>query len=287
MTHTERARQPWWMRWLRLVGRLAIYLILLVGAVTMLVPFLWMLSSALKPEAQVFVLPPRLIPNPVVWENLRAAWHAIPMARYYLNSIAIAVAAAAGQLLTSVLAAYVFARLEFPAKNTLFLVFLATMMIPSQVTMIPLFLILRNLKWIDTFQGVIVPAWFHPFGIFLLRQFFLSLPRELEDAARIDGCSRLGILYRIILPLAKPVLSTLAVFIFMFEWNNFLWPLIVLNTPAKYTLPIGLAMLRAEIDTEWSILMAATLISTLPVILIFLVAQKQIVKSVTMTGLKM
>jgi len=287
MTHKERDQRPWLMLLARLAGRLAMYLILLVGAVIMLVPFLWMFSSALKPESQVFVLPPRLIPNPLVWENLRTAWNAIPMARYYLNSLWIAVAAAAGQLTTSILAAYVFARLEFPAKNTLFLIFLATMMIPHQVTMIPLFLILRNLKWIDTYQGVVAPAWFHPFGIFLLRQFFLSVPRELEDAARIDGCSRLGILYRVILPLAKPVLSTLAVFIFMFEWNNFLWPLIVLNTPSKYTLPIGLAMLRAEIDTEWAILMAATLISTLPVIVLFLVAQKQIVKSVTMTGLKM
>ncbi len=287
MTLQKRDRQPWLMRLLRLAGRLLMYLILLVGAVTMLVPFLWMLSSALKPEAQVFVLPPRLIPEPVVWENLRVAWNAIPMARYYLNSIWIAVAAAAGQLVTSILAAYVFARLELPGKNTLFMLFLATMMIPSQVTMIPLFLILRTFKWIDTYQGVVVPAWFHPFGIFLLRQFFLSLPRELEDAARIDGCSRLGILYRIVLPLARPVLSTLAVFIFMFQWNNFLWPLIVLNTPSKYTLPIGLAMLRSEIDTQWSILMAATLISTVPVILIFLLAQKQIVKSVTMTGLKM
>jgi len=268
------------------LGKLAIELILFVGAIVMLLPFFWMLSSALKTENQVFLYPPKWIPSPVMWENLRTAWHAIPMARYYLNSILIASAVVLGQLFTATLAAYVFARLEFPGKNVIFVCFLATMMIPQQVTMIPTFIILRTFNWIDTYQGLIVPALAHPFGIFLLRQFFLSIPKELEDAARIDGCSRLGILYRVILPLSKPILGTLAVYIFMSEWNSFLWPLIVLNTPAKYTLQIGLAMMRSESSTDWAILMAATLIASLPTILLYLLAQKQMVKSITLTGLK-
>jgi len=266
--------------------KLVLQVCLFAGSLLMLIPFIWMVSSALKQESQVFTYPPQWIPDPVAWDNLRLAWNSFPMGRYYLNSLFIAFAIVAGQLLTGILAAYVFARLRFPGKNIIFMGFVATMMIPRQVTMIPSFLILRNLHWIDKYQGIIVPALSSPFGIFLLRQFFLSIPTDLEDAACIDGCSRFGILFRIILPLSKGVVSTLTVFVFMSSWNAFLWPLIVLNTQKKFTIQIGLAMLREEMGTNWAILMAATFLATLPVILLYLVAQKQIVRGITLTGLK-
>ena len=253
----------------------------------MLLPFLWMLSSSLKEQYQVFSFPPQWIPKPFVWSNFLEAWRAIPMGRYYLNSLFVASTITFCQLTTCILAAYVFARLRFPGKDVIFMLFLATMMIPGQVTMIPTFIILRSLHWIDTYYALIVPAMVHPFGIFMLRQFFLSIPTELEDAARIDGCSRLGILFRIILPLSVPAVVTLAVFVFMWHWNSFLWPLIVLNTQSKYTLQVGLAMLRSEMGTNWPVLMAATVIATLPVIALFLAAQRQFVRGITLTGLKL
>ena len=180
----------------------------------------------------------------------------------------------------------VFARLEFPGKDLIFISILATMMIPEQVKMIPSFIVLRELGWIDTFTGLIVPALVHPFGIFMLRQFFLSIPKELEDAARIDGSSRLGILWRIILPVSKAPISALAVFVFMFQWNAFLWPLIVLNSQENYTLQIGLAMLRGDVGTDYALQMAATAVATLPLVVLFLIAQKQFIRGITLTGLK-
>jgi multiple sugar transport system permease protein len=279
-------RSPWaWAG--KQAGHLALHGLLMVGAIAMMLPFLWMLSSALKQEAQIFVFPPQWIPRPIVWQNLVRAWHEIPMGRYYMNSALIAGLAVAGQVLVSTMAAYVFARLDFPGKDLIFMGFLATMMIPFEVTMIPAFVILRQINWIDTYAGLIVPTLAHPFGIFMLRQFFLAIPGELEDAARIDGCSRLGILFRVIVPLSRGAIATLAVFVFMHHWNAFLWPLIVLNTKSKYTLQIGLSMLRSEMQTDWGLLMAATLLASLPIILLFLVAQKQFMRSITLTGLKM
>lgn len=265
---------------------LALHAVLLAGAFIMVLPFLWMVSSSLKDSSQVFQLPPQWIPNPPVWDNFKTAWEAIPLGQYYWNSIVVCGLTTIGQLITSILAAYVFARLDFPGKDVIFLVILGTMMIPEQVKMIPTFIVLRQFNWIDTFAGLIVPALVHPFGIFMLRQFFLGIPHELEDAARMDGCSRLTILYRIILPLSKAPISALAVFVFMFQWNAFLWPLIVLNSRENYTLQIGLAMLRGDVGTDWALQMAATSLATIPVVLLFLVAQKQFIRGITMTGLK-
>lgn len=265
---------------------LALHAVLLAGAFIMVLPFLWMVSSSLKDSSQVFQLPPQWIPNPPVWDNFKTAWEAIPLGQYYWNSIVVCGLTTIGQLITSILAAYVFARLDFPGKDVIFLVILGTMMIPEQVKMIPTFIVLRQFNWIDSFTGLIVPALVHPFGIFMLRQFFLGIPHELEDAARMDGCSRLTILYRIILPLSKAPISALAVFVFMFQWNAFLWPLIVLNSRENYTLQIGLAMLRGDVGTDWALQMATTSLATIPVVLLFLVAQKQFIRGITMTGLK-
>lgn len=264
----------------------ALHLLLFAGAIIMLLPFLWMVSSSLKDASQVFRLPPQWIPNPVVWENYKVAWESVPLGQYYWNSLVVCGLTTLGQVGTCILAAYVFARLDFPGKDIIFLAILATMMIPEQVKMIPTFIILKTLNWIDTYNGLIVPALVHPFGIFMLRQFFLSIPQELEDAARMDGCSRLGILFRIILPLSKAPISALGVFVFLWQWNSFLWPLIVLNSKEKYTLQIGLAMLRGDLGTEWALHMAATAMGTLPLILLFLIAQKQFVTGITLTGLK-
>lgn len=274
-------------RTLRCLGaRALLHLLLVAGALLMLLPFLWMASSALKSEDQVFLYPPRWIPSPFVWGNLGAAWRSTAMGRLYLNSALITTAVVAGQVLTSAMAAYVFARLRFPGKELIFLGLMATMMIPSEATLIPSFLILRWLGWVDTFRGLIVPALVHPFGIFMLRQSFLSIPSELEDAACIDGCSRLGILFRIVIPLSRPAISSLAVLVFTWQWNAFLWPLIVLNSPAKYTLQIGLAMLRSELATEWALLMAATLLASLPVIALYLLAQRHLQRSIALAGLR-
>lgn len=265
---------------------LALHTVLLAGAIIMTVPLIWMVTSSLKQSSQVFALPPQWIPDPVMWDNYVNVWQTVPLGQYYWNSLVVCSITTAGQIITSILAAYVFARLTFPGKDIIFLAILGSMMIPDQVKMIPSFIILKELGWIDTFTGLIVPALVHPFGIFMLRQFFLSIPRELEDAARIDGSSRLGILWHIVLPNSKAPISALAVFVFMFQWNSFLWPLIVLNTKDNYTLQIGLAMLRGDFGTDAALQLAATTVATLPLVLLFLIAQKQFIRGITLTGLK-
>jgi len=260
--------------------------VLLTGAVIMIAPFLWMISSSLKDLTQVFIFPPQWIPRPFVWQNYVDAWHAIPLGRFFANSFFVASAVAISQVVTASLAAYVFARLEFPGRDVIFLLFLGTMMLPSQITLIPRFIILKEIGWIDTYQALIVPFMARPFGTFLLRQSFLNVPTDLEDAARMDGCSRLRILFQVVLPLSKPALSTLFVFTFMSYWNSFLWPLIVIQTREKLTLQVGLAMLRSELSTEWPTLMAASVLSALPAIILYFLAQKQFVQGITLTGLK-
>ncbi len=260
--------------------------VLLTGAVIMIAPFLWMISSSLKDLTQVFIFPPQWIPRPFVWQNYVDAWHAIPLGRFFANSFFVASAVAISQVVTASLAAYVFARLEFPGRDVIFLLFLGTMMLPSQITLIPRFIILKEIGWIDTYQALIVPFMARPFGTFLLRQSFLNVPTDLEDAARMDGCSRLRILFQVVLPLSKPALATLFVFTFMSYWNSFLWPLIVIQTREKLTLQVGLAMLRSELSTEWPTLMAASVLSALPAIILYFLAQKQFVQGITLTGLK-
>lgn len=266
---------------------LIVYFVLTAAAVVLLLPFLWMLSLSFQGMSEVFQFPPRSIPRRLVWENYLAAWRAIPLGRYYLNSIFVASAVTLSQVLNSVVAAYVFARWRFPGRDIIFVLFLGTMIIPTQVTMVPLFLILRWVGWIDTYQALIVPFMASPFGVFLTRQFFLTIPEELEDAARMDGCSRLGILFRIILPLSTPVVACHAVFSFTWAWNSFLWPLIAIHTQIKYTLPVGLAMLQSEMATDWPTLMAATVLATLPIILLFVVAQRHFAREIALTGLNL
>lgn len=235
--------------------------VLLVGVGVALAPFGWALASALEA-------------GPSPWTAFTDALQAAPLARYLLNSLLVAGLTAGGQTVTSALAAYVFARLRFVGRDKLFLVYLGTLIIPRHVTMLPTFIILRRLNWIDSYAALVVPALAHPFSVFLLRQYFLTISTELEEAALLDGSSRLGLLWHVFLPLSGPALAVVGVFGFLWSWNSFLWPLIVLQTPGRYTLPVGLSLLRSETGTDWPVVMAAALMAALPMMLLFLVAHR-------------
>jgi multiple sugar transport system permease protein len=233
----------------------------------------------------VFVYPPEWLPNPVIWSNYADVVRIMPFLRYALNTAFVAGSVTFLQLAVSSLAAYAFARLHFPGRDRLFLAYLATLMVPGQVTLIPNFLIIKYLGWIDTYQALIIPQVFSAFGTFLLRQFFLTIPRELEDAARIDGAGAFGIYRQIILPLSGPALATLAVFTFTAQWNNFLWPLIVINDAQMRTLTVGLRALVGQYTVQYQLLMAGSVISLVPILVVFLFAQRAFVRGIALTGL--
>jgi multiple sugar transport system permease protein len=264
------------------------YLLLIAVAALMVGPFLWMVSTSMKEQGDIFRYPPRWIPDHFDLKNYRTIMDVLPMGRMLLNSFTIAVTATIGQLCSCALAAYAFARMKFRGNTVLYFFLLATMMIPPQVTMIPVFLIMKFLGWIDTLTALIVPAFFGgAFGTFLLRQFFTTIPVDLEDAARIDGCGRFRIFWRIILPLSKPALVSLALFTFMIYWNDLLGPVIYLSSVEKATLTIGLANLQSDVmTTRYDLLMAGSVLSVLPIILLLIVGQRWFVRGIAVTGLK-
>jgi len=266
------------------------YAFLVMGALAMIGPFLWMITASLKEPGSIFSYQrpwwQDWIPTQFVWQNYVQAWNAVPFARFYLNSIFVSIAITIGQVVTSAFAAYAFARLEFPGRDKIFFAYLATIMVPGAVTMIPVFILLRTLGWIDTYKAVILPGIFTAYGTFLLRQFFLTLPKDLEDAAKIDGCSYFGIFWRIILPLSKPALATLTTFTFMGSWLNFMWPLIVLNTHKLFTLPVGLSYFQSLHHTDWTLLMAGSLMMILPILIVFIINQRYFVEGIKLTGIK-
>jgi len=270
----------------KIIGKFIAYLLLSLGALAMIVPFIWMLSTSLKEPSQVFIYPPKWIPQALAFKNYLKTWTLVPFGRFFINSLLVAVWVTFGQLLTSSLAAYSFARLRFPGRDTLFIIFLGTMMVPFQVTMIPVYILMRELSWVDTYYALIIPNLFSAYGCFLLRQFFLTIPTELEDAAKIDGGSYLTIYSKIILPLAKPALATLGVFTFMASWNSFIWPLIVVNSIEMQTLPLGLASFQGLYTTDWTLLMAGTVIALIPVLIIFIFAQRFFIEGITLSGVK-
>jgi multiple sugar transport system permease protein len=269
-----------------LAARVLVYLVLILGAVLAVAPFLWMVSTSFKELQNIGDIPPEWFPNPFVTHNYPDVWNELPMLRFFTNSTYITVLSVIGQLIFCSTSAYAFARLEFTGRDKLFYLYLATMMIPGQVTLIPSFVLMRWLGWIDTPQALIVPGLGSAFGIFLLRQYFLTIPRELEDAAKIDGYGLFGIYWHVILPLSKAALAALAVFAFLGSWNDFLWPFVVINTPERMTLPVGLSFLSANYATEWTKLMAGSTLSLIPTILIFLLAQRYFIEGITVTGLK-
>jgi multiple sugar transport system permease protein len=263
------------------------HILLILGALTMLVPFLWMISTSLKDFGQVFTIPPSWFPNPVHWDNYPESWKALPFGRAYLNSAIIAVVVVASQLLTCSMAGYAFARIEFPFRDQLFLVFLATLMIPQQVTIIPTYLIMRDLGLIDNLLSLIIPnALFSAFGVFLLRQFIKGLPQELEESAVLDGANRLRIYWQIILPLIKAPLAALGIFSFLGQWNNLFTANIFLSSPENYTVPLLLNQFKGLYITDWTLMMAAATIAILPVLIVYLIGQRWIIEGVALTGIK-
>lgn len=266
-------------------ARLLAHALLLSGSVVMLIPFLWMLSTSLKAPGQVFTAPPQWIPRPVVWQNYLEAVSIMPFGRFFLNSLIQSSGVTVLQLLTSSLAAFAFARLRFRGRDTLFLLYLATLMIPFPVTLIPNFIVIRFLGWVDTFRALILPPSFSPFSTFLLRQFFLTVPLDLDDAARIDGASSFDIWWRIALPLSTPALATLAIFTFMGQWNDFLWPLVVTNSLEMRTLPVGLSSFQSRYAIQWHLLMAGSTIALLPVLALFVAGQRYFIQGITLTGM--
>ncbi len=262
-------------------------LLLTITAGLFLTPLIWMISSSLKPDYQIFAMPPQLIPNPPRWENYIEALNYVPFGRYAVNTLVIALLTIVGHLLSCTLIAYAFARLRAPGRDTLFMIVLATMMLPYPVTMVPTFMLFNALGWVNTYLPLVVPAFFgSPFYIFLLRQFFLNISPELEDAASLDGANRLQILWYVILPLSKPALATVAIFSFQAAWNDFLTPLIYLHTRSLYTVTLGLDFFRSSYDVNWAYLMAASLVTMLPVIIIFFLAQRYFIEGINLGGVK-
>jgi multiple sugar transport system permease protein len=268
-------------------NRAIIHLILLVGSLFFVAPMLFMVSTSLKAMRQISRFPPEWIPDPFIWGNYPGVFDYAPMHKYFINTMIIAVPTVVGAVFTSALAAYAFARLRAPGKNALFLLVLSTLMLPSVVTLVPTYILFAKLQWVGTFRPLVIPALAgSAFNIFLLRQFFMTIPRELEDAALIDGCSRLRIFLSVIVPLAKPVLATVTIFAFMGAWNDYLGPLIYLGNQDQYTLTLGLQAFVQYHRAEWGMLMAASTMMVAPVILIFFFAQKNFVQGITLTGIK-
>lgn len=272
------------------VWMVAVYILLIAGAVIFTVPLIWMVSTSLRPESEVYTYPPKILPNYFLWRNYPRAWTTIlPFTRFLTNTLIITIGNVLGNLISCSLVAFGFARLRARGRGILFGLLLATMMLPYEVTMIPQFvLFVRFFDWGNTYKPLMVPAWFGwAFGIFLLRQFMMSIPEELDDAARIDGASTFRIFWQIVLPLIKPALATVAIFAFVGNWNNFLAPLIYLSDMQKNTMALGLRLFRDQYATyNQHYVMAISVINVAPILLIFFFAQKQFIQGVTLTGIK-
>ncbi len=266
-------------------SHLALHLGLILGSAFMLLPFIWMVSTSLKEAAEVFTYPPTWIPKKFVWSNFKEALTSLPFGRFYFNSFIVAFSVTVLTLLTSSLAAFAFARLNFKGRNMLFLIYLATLMIPFPVLLIPNFIMVRYLGWYDSYAALILPPAFSAFATFLLRQFFKGIPTELDDAARIDGASSLRIWWQIILPNSTAALAALSIFIFLGNWNEFLWPLVVTNSENMRTIPVGLNMFQGQFGVKWQLLMAAAVVAMLPVLIVYILAQKWFIKGITISGM--
>lgn len=264
-----------------------VYLVVLVAAAVFLVPFLWVVSASLMSPSEIVAIPPRWLPSRPIWQNYLVGWQQLPFTLFFRNTILITGVATAGTLLSSSIVAFGFGRLRGIGRDFLFLLLISTMLLPSEVTFIPLFILFNHLRWVDTFLPLTVPYWFGtPFYIFLLRQFIMTIPRELDDAAKIDGCSTFGIYWRIVMPLCGPALATVAIFSVVANWNDFLGPLIYLNNIDLYTIALGLQMFKGSYLNEIGPLMAMTIVATVPVLLLFGFTQRYFVAGVTLTGIK-
>jgi len=271
----------------RVVSVAVRYLLLVLVAITTVTPFFWMVSSSLKERSKIFAYPPQFIPKPVVWRNYVEAWTTVPFGRFTLNTLKIAFLVVAGRLVICSLGGYGFARFDFPLKSVLFSMLLGVMMVPGITNTIPLFWMYKRLGWLDTHWSLIVyPAVANTFGTFLFRQFMMAIPRELEDAARIDGAGPFGIYWRVMMPLCKPAAAVLAIFTFISSWNAFFQPLVFLRSVEKMTINVGLAYFQGESSTDWHLLMAGSCITLVPTILVFLFTQRYFLRGVVLSGLK-
>jgi multiple sugar transport system permease protein len=262
------------------------YGVLVLGGLIMIIPFLWMISTSLKAPGAVLSSPPQIIPNQPTLESYRRVAEAVPLLRMFTNSVIATSTAVTVQLITSAFSAYAFARMRWRGRDAVFFLYLATLMVPAQVTITPLFILMQRLGWVDTYQGLIAPSLVSAFGTFLLRQAMLGVPREYEEAALLDGGNHWTVFRHVVLPMVQPSLATLTVFAVMGTWNSFLWPLFITRNERLMTLPVGLAMLHGRYTTEWSMVMAGAVITVVPIIVVFLCAQRSFVRGVALSGLK-
>lgn len=279
-----------WGKTTKVIHKVIIYIVITAIAVILLIPFFWMLSTALQEEGNIFAWPPQWIPNPPQWQNFAEAWTTLPFNRYLMNTLFITALGLIGEMISSTLVAYGFARFPFPGSNVVFLILLATMMLPAHVTLIPTFLIWQKLGLVGEFDPLVLRSWtaWGPFYVFLLRQFFLSIPRELEDAAAIDGANTFQIFMNVMLPQIKPALLAVGIFAFRGYWNDFLGPIIYLTNMDHFTLNVGMYFFMGGVNEapQWNYLMALSTIIALPVLVLFFFAQRYFIEGITFTGLK-
>lgn len=267
-------------------AKVATYLILILGAIFILLPFVWMILTSIKPAKEVLQMPPKWFPSHIQWENYVEAFQQVPFFTYFRNSVIVTVCITCCELLTTILAAFAFARLEFKGKNLLFLLLVATMMVPGEILVIPNFVTLAKLNWINTYKALVAPWAASVFSIFLLRQQFASIPESYYQAARVDGCSDLRYLFTVMVPMSRPTIVSIALLKIINSWNSYLWPLIATNSREMRTLPVGLAYFSTEAGTSYHTLMAFSLMIIAPTIIVYLFTQKYIIQGVSRTGLK-
>lgn len=262
------------------------HLLLIVGAFIMIVPFLWMISTSLKTFVEAMQVPPTIFPKGWQFENYAKIFEKVDFLKYYLNTFILTFGRTIAQLFLCSIAAFAFARLEFPGKNVLFIGILSVLMVPLQVILIPNYAILTQLGWIDTFYALIVPGMFSAFGVFLLRQFFMGIPKELDEAAIMDGCSYFGIYWRVIIPNATPALMALGIFTILASWNDFLWPLVMTNSESMRVLSVGIASFQGQYATDYPLLMAGAVLSTIPMVIMFIFLQKHLIAGISLGGVR-
>jgi len=270
----------------RLPVRIVVYLLVLLVAVLINLPFFWMLVTSFKTEDEVFKLPPSFLPTIFDMRNYVGAFDLIPLGRYVVNTLIVALSVTGLQLVFNSFAAYGLARVKFKGANIVFMILIGTLMVPPEVTMVPLYVIIKNFGMIDSYRALIIPFMSSAFGIFLLRQFFLGIPKELEEAAIIDGAGHMKIFFQIILPLSKPALYTMALYTFLAHWNEYMWPLIVINSAEKQMIQVGISQFVSGWETQWTLRMAASTVAVIPIIVFFFFVQKQFVEGISISGLK-
>jgi multiple sugar transport system permease protein len=269
-----------------ILGRIALHAVLLTVGVIFVLPFAWSIGTSLKPLRDLFVLQPTLLPSEPRWQNYTDVLDAVPFVRFYLNTIGVTAARVVGQIFFASMAAFAFARLRFPGRELLFFLLLSALMIPEQVLIIPRYILIRELGWIDSYQGLIVPLLFSAFGTFLLRQFFLTIPNDFQEAATLEGANPFQIYWQIYLPLARPALTAFGFLVLLWSWNELLWALIVTNTTEKQVLSVGIALFQGERFTNTAVMLAAANMATIPILILFLFFQRQLIEGISLSGLK-